>query len=144
VGRAEHLHRASSCLLLAAVLELPMYDHVCGLAGRTRRDMLDRGLDPDDTSQMTPLGVLPTQPGRRSALHFAVIYGRAEFVKALLQRGANANGSDRFGWQPLHFAALNGRPSRLEIVQVGAQLAAACRRPYLLRVRRVPLRLCPA
>lgn len=39
-------------------------------------------------------------------------------VQALIQAGASVNAPDRSGWQPLHFAALNGRPTKLDITQL--------------------------
>ena len=82
------------------------------------RTMLDSGLLPDAPDQATPVPAIPTAPGRRNALHFAVIYGNLEMVRMLLDAGAAVNAPDRSGWQPLHFAALNGRPTKLEITQL--------------------------
>ena len=82
------------------------------------REMLAAGVRPDAADQMTPMTLIPTQPGRRNALHFACIYGHVEIVRMLLDAGASVNSSDKFGWQPLHFAALNGRPTKLEITRL--------------------------
>lgn len=82
------------------------------------RSMLDAGARPDAPDQATPLPPIPTAPGRRNALHFAVIYGNLEMVRMLLDAGASVNAPDRSGWQPLHFAALNGRPTKLEITKL--------------------------
>lgn len=82
------------------------------------RAMLASGLSPDAPEQATPMPMIPTAPGRRNALHFAVIYGNVEMVRALLEAGASVNTPDRSGWQPLHFAALNGRPTKLAITKL--------------------------
>ena len=82
------------------------------------RTMLDAGLRPDAPDQATPVPAIATAPGRRNALHFAVIYGNLEMVRMLLDAGASVNAPDRSGWQPLHFAALNGRPTKLEITKL--------------------------
>eukprot|EP01043_Picozoa_sp_COSAG02_P049430 COSAG02_NODE_4963_length_4776_cov_2.041052_3_plen_235_part_00 len=82
------------------------------------RSMLDAGLRPDAPDQATPVPAIATAPGRRNALHFAVIYGNLEMVRMLLDAGASVNAPDRSGWQPLHFAALNGRPTKLEITKL--------------------------
>ena len=82
------------------------------------RSMLAAGLCPDAADQATPLPAIPTAPGRRNALHFAVIYGNVEMVRLLLEAGASVNTPDRSGWQPLHFAALNGRSTKIEITKL--------------------------
>lgn len=82
------------------------------------RTMIDAGLRPDAPDQATPVPAIATAPGRRNALHFAVIYGNLEMVRMLLDAGASVNAPDRSGWQPLHFAALNGRPTKLEITKL--------------------------
>ena len=46
-----------------------------------------------------------TFPFARTAFHFAAIYGHAEVVKLLLEKGATADAVDSRGWTPLHYAS---------------------------------------
>ncbi len=45
----------------------------------------------------------------QTPLHYAVLYGAAELIPLLLERGADVNAKDRTGLTPLHAAAMIGR-----------------------------------
>eukprot|EP01051_Picozoa_sp_SAG22_P000241 SAG22_NODE_5_length_41775_cov_111.520971_4_plen_305_part_00 len=81
------------------------------------RKMLSDGHDPNSAREASPAGVLASQPGRRTPLHYAAIYGRLEMAEMLLAGGANPNARDKAGWQPLHYGVLNGRASKLAMVR---------------------------
>lgn len=82
------------------------------------REMLTIGHDPNSAREASPAGMLASQPGRRTPLHYAAIYGRTEVAEALLAAGANPNVRDKAGWQPLHYGVLNGRANKLTMVRI--------------------------
>lgn len=43
-----------------------------------------------------------------TALHAAIMVGRAEVVRVLLRHGAGIEVGDREGWTPLHYAVMAG------------------------------------
>jgi hypothetical protein len=60
-----------------------------------------------------------------TALHHAVIAGRAEAAGLLLERGADPNARGQFDLTPLHWAALKGRADLVKLlVRRGARLDA--------------------
>jgi len=48
-------------------------------------------------------------------LHDAARGGSAEIIKILTEKGFSAGLKDRYGWTPLHYAALNNRTEAIEM-----------------------------
>jgi ankyrin repeat protein len=62
--------------------------------------------DPSQVNARTALGKTP--------LHYAVTYGKLEFIDFLVIRGATVNAADHTGLTPLHVAAMLGRVEEAE------------------------------
>lgn len=71
--------------------------------------------NPSEVNARTALGKTP--------LHYAVTYGKLEFIDFLIIRGANVNAADHTGLTPLHVAAMLGRKAEAEsLLKHGANI----------------------
>lgn len=79
---------------------------------------LDLGVDPNLADQ--EFGIIP--------LSWAALYGDAEIVRLLIERGANVNGKNNDGYRPLHSAAFLGHVQVVDLLlQQGADASAVGR-----------------
>lgn len=61
--------------------------------------------------------------GGRTALHYAVVDGKDDDVRELLESGADIEAQDAKGVRPLHFAGMHQRPVALELLlRAGAEV----------------------
>ena len=120
------------------------------------RVLLDRGatVNCQDVSGQTPLHAVATAPGHphveqitrlllnRGAnvqakeeknswtpLHFAAANGNIVVLRALLEKGAEPNAQDNYGWTPLHRGVCHGEVVRL-LLENGADIGATTKHGY--------------
>jgi len=81
------------------------------------KEILDSGFPIDQ--------IIPTRPGKSSALHIACQYGAKKIASLLLSRGAPIESIDDYGRTPLHTACMEGYKSIVsELLKNGGDLNA--------------------
>jgi ankyrin repeat protein len=79
--------------------------------------------EPDTSEQMKSKIVLKNQ-NRMTPLMWAAV-SEPEKCESLIEKGADVNERDRFGWTALHYAANSGRPEICELlIKNGAKAGA--------------------